>query len=366
LAHRKIGIRKPEGDKMPEEKPHLSIVRFSRNDNYGGDMQRRMQVCINGIVGQMERSKIKSELILVDWNPPEDKPLLKDALSWPGSTNYCTIRTIVVPSAIHRRYKHHEKIPINPAVALNTGIRRSRARFILPGAIDIIHSNELIECLNRNDLDENKMYRAYRYDVKKGVLKHDDLDKQLDYCKRHTLTFYSHLHSELEIGLPDLHTNASGDFQMLAEKYWRTLRGYPETYINSPGTDGILCYMSFKAGVKEHIFDLPLCLYHIEHLNRRHMPLMFRYLENILLKTHTPERIRNRIIWYYKKIFKPMSQVEKSGLPENIDYEEYRRIIYDIVHDKRPYVFNNNDWGLGREDLEEHFITRAAWEKTIQ
>ena len=67
------------GDK--DENPYLSIVICSRNDNHGGNMLRRMQVSISGLLEQLEKHRIESELILVDWNPPADKPLLKETHS---------------------------------------------------------------------------------------------------------------------------------------------------------------------------------------------------------------------------------------------------------------------------------------------
>ena len=62
------------------ETPYLSIVIASRNDEHGGNALPRMQVALNGLLDQLERYRIESELILVDWNPPTDKPWLKDII----------------------------------------------------------------------------------------------------------------------------------------------------------------------------------------------------------------------------------------------------------------------------------------------
>src|SRR3989338_1795864 len=116
--------------------PYLSLVICSRDDNHGGNMLRRMQVSISGRLEQLEKHRIESELILVEWNPPAGKPLLKDVIQWPSGLKYCTIRIIEVPSRIHRRYKYHKKLHIAAAVAINTGIRRARGKFILISLID--------------------------------------------------------------------------------------------------------------------------------------------------------------------------------------------------------------------------------------
>jgi hypothetical protein len=44
----------------------------------------RMQATVISAIIQMKRNKLKSEVILVDYNPPPDEPLLKDALQYCG------------------------------------------------------------------------------------------------------------------------------------------------------------------------------------------------------------------------------------------------------------------------------------------
>ena len=100
-----------------KDNPYLSIVMTSRNDDYGGNALRRMQVSINGRLEQLEKYHIASELILVDWNPPSDKPLLKDV--WASMGVYLlgkdimkvlpkkgSIEIEVVPKIKLKAYKH--------------------------------------------------------------------------------------------------------------------------------------------------------------------------------------------------------------------------------------------------------------------
>ena len=54
--------------------PYLSIVITSRNDEHGYNALQRMQVSLSGLLEQLEKHKIESELILVDWNRPADRP----------------------------------------------------------------------------------------------------------------------------------------------------------------------------------------------------------------------------------------------------------------------------------------------------
>ena len=130
--------------KNRDENPYLSIVLFSRNDDHGGNMLQRMQVSINGRLEQLEKYRIESELILVDWNPPAGKPLLKEIIQWPSGLRYCSIRVIEVPYRVHSRYKYHKKIHIHTTAAANTAIRRARGKFILQGLMYSLYEEELI------------------------------------------------------------------------------------------------------------------------------------------------------------------------------------------------------------------------------
>jgi hypothetical protein len=63
---------------------------------------------------------------------------------------------------------------------------------------------------------------------------------------------------------PDnLHTNACGDFQLMAREHWEELRAYPEFETFSMNIDGVFSYIADAAGVTEQILDMPI--YHLEH-----------------------------------------------------------------------------------------------------
>jgi hypothetical protein len=73
----------------------------ARNDDHGGNLFGQMQIFIIGWIGQARRCGIRSELIVVKWNPPPDRPRLFEALREFGS---CVVRFIEVPHEIHSRY----------------------------------------------------------------------------------------------------------------------------------------------------------------------------------------------------------------------------------------------------------------------
>ena len=69
-----------------KEDPYLSVVAVSRNDNHGGRLTYRMQKFVDGFITQCKRHNVHAELILVEWNPPEDRPFLDKALKYPKTS----------------------------------------------------------------------------------------------------------------------------------------------------------------------------------------------------------------------------------------------------------------------------------------
>ena len=52
------------------DRPYLSVVATSRNDDHGGDPLRRTQIFMDAFFEQCGAHKLRAELIIVDWNPP--------------------------------------------------------------------------------------------------------------------------------------------------------------------------------------------------------------------------------------------------------------------------------------------------------
>ena len=164
----------------------LSIVATSRNDDHGGNLLHRMQLFVNGLLEQCRRHQLDAELILVDWNPPPDKPKLKDALSYPVKNGRCDVRIIEVPSEIHQRFKHSDQLPLFQMIAKNVGIRRARAPFVLATNIDILFSDEIMGFIASRKMNANRMYRVDRHDVPTEI-PDGKIEDQLHFCRHHVL-----------------------------------------------------------------------------------------------------------------------------------------------------------------------------------
>ena len=171
----------------PTSEPYLSLVVAARNDDHGGNLLGRMQIFLDGWLTQARRYSIPSELIVVEWNPPAERPPLAEALRWPADFGPCTVRFIEVSGEVHGRYRHGAGLPLYQMIAKNAGIRRARGKFILATNIDILFSNELAAFLGTQTLQANRTYRVDRYDAMGDVPPDVPLDEQLAYCSTHLL-----------------------------------------------------------------------------------------------------------------------------------------------------------------------------------
>ncbi|MBM0740837.1 hypothetical protein JOY44_04265 [Phormidium sp. CLA17] len=164
--------------------PYLSIVAAARNDNHGGNMLRRMQIFINGVITQARRYQVPIELIIVEWNPPTDNLRLSEALSWEIGDSPCVVRVIEVPNELHHQLRHSASLPLFQMIAKNVGIRRATGEFVLATNIDLLFSDALFEFLASRQLQPGKSYRVDRYDVASEVPLESSIEEQFVYCDR--------------------------------------------------------------------------------------------------------------------------------------------------------------------------------------
>lgn len=145
-----------------------------------------MQIFVTALLEQCRRHRISAELIIVEWNPPPDRPPLSEALRWPVEAGPCTVRIIEVPAEVHRRFKHSDGLALYQMIAKNVGIRRARGQFVLATNIDILFSDELMQFIAGKDLTHGRMYRIDRHDVMADVPE-APVEEQLAWCKSHLI-----------------------------------------------------------------------------------------------------------------------------------------------------------------------------------
>ena len=461
------------------EKPYVSFVAVARNDDHGGDFLPRMIVFIRALLEQVKKHNLDTELIIVDWNPPSDKPKLHQALIQSSAefidlikNSSCKVRIIEVPPEIHRKLQNSDKIQLFQMIGKNVGIKRAYGKFVIATNVDLLFSDELIKSFTSRSLKPEFFYRIDRYDVN-GMSYEAPVSQQFDHCKHNVirvnrkdgtfttisstgiwlekrkkslqhlrkfimLNVYESIHDakalvhdakalvhdakalvhdakalvhdakalvhdakalvhdglnlihsqqnkklglkkikiitklvskavlvlirglaslvskavlvlirrlasltnkivvspisngiqllnySRKLGYPLLHTNGCGDFTLMATEKWHALHGYPELEIFSWNLDSVMLQMAYEYGLREKILKDPMRLYHMEHSSG-----------------WTPEQHDN--------LFK---RLKDKGIPY-LSFEEFKLLAKQMHREKRPIIFNKDDWGLGSEILPE-------------
>jgi hypothetical protein len=338
----------------PRREPYLSIVATARNDNHGGELLRRMQAFVSMLAAQCDRHGLDAELLLVEWNPPEDRRTLREVLQWPDSDGRCGVRLITVPGDVHARFAHADRLPLFQMIAKNVGVRRARAPFVLATNIDVILSDGLMRLLAGRSLRADRMYRADRVDVAADIPDPGDAPRLLAWCEanviringrdatldtrtgeRHRVHWDWTWRVRLLEALQDLrvipavtrkrlHLNACGDFTLMHRDRWAAVRGYPELPQYSMHLDSVLCTAAHFGGAREQ--HLPHPVYHVEHATGSG--------------------------WSPEGQVQLDARLARAGVPQ-MTLMELQRLAVRMRHERRPAVFNGEAWGLAGDVLEE-------------
>jgi hypothetical protein len=258
-----------------------------------------MQIFVRGLIDQANRHRLPIELVIVEWNPPTDRPLLQNLLPRPGKDDQLVLRYIEVPSDIHCRYRLSPDLPLFQMIAKNVGIRRAKGDFILCTNIDLLFSDSLFRLLAARNLRKDTYYRANRCDVADGIDLVWDIGTQLEWCSHHIIRrlgrdmrfrnsnleqfglsekpwFKKWLFDKMAIGMkylmpPEKHqyyqidSFACGDFTLMASPAWLDIRGYLELDLYSIHIDTLGLIAASSLGYKQHVFPREACTYHIDH-----------------------------------------------------------------------------------------------------
>lgn len=165
---------------------HLSVVAVSRNDDHGKNLLYRMNQFVNAFIQQANRHQIISELILVEWNPLNNKEKLADVLSVPMDLGCCSLRFIEFSAELHNLVENSNKIPLFQMIGKNVGIRRAKGSFVLASNIDIVFSDNIMKFL-KNNLKKGVLYRADRFDVPEIIPDAGQMDEMLAFCRKNVL-----------------------------------------------------------------------------------------------------------------------------------------------------------------------------------
>jgi hypothetical protein len=130
-----------------------------------------------------------------------------------------------------------------------------------------------------------------------------------------------------------LHTNACGDFTLLAREDWARLRGYPEWPIFSWHLDSAFLYAASAQGVSEVRLDRRYRIYHLDHSSGSG--------------------------WSPSGAEHLFARLRANGIPFLSD-EELAGWQRQVAADPRSAIVNGPGWGLGDRSLPERRVSARS------
>jgi hypothetical protein len=191
----------------------ISIVVCGKNDNYGGYFDERLYLTLKYNIKKFAKVGIETEIIFIEWNPLEDKPLLSLSLV----KKFDNIKCFVIDAATHEVLRGpHEHMSFLEFFAKNVGIRRASGDYIICTNADVFYGDDVFEFISENELKENIIYRTERKDIR--------------FARLETLTEEAFKKAAFRTnplgGKP--YVDASGDFTMASKKLFHKIHGYDE------------------------------------------------------------------------------------------------------------------------------------------
>jgi hypothetical protein len=357
----------PEASKGRATQPYLTIVGWTRNDGYTANYAERTTHAIGLLVRQLEAHGLPSELIVVEWNPPADRPRISDLVG-PLDTQHATVRFIEVGEEYHRRLRGWKERGLPTVAALSVGIRRARGDFLTPKALDTFYSNEIIARIAKRDLNDGCVYRVDRCDVELGGddwLRVSD-DALFELLLRAPMQRHVRQQQSPHWRIRDLHTNGCGDFTLLSTERWHQMRGYPEdTTVLGLDADSIALHAAAGYGAREVCWPDDCAVYKIVQAtthNQRVFPVWAPWQQR-LDRWFVERNMRNlghtfrTLLDYPKRRVRGIESVLAPSIERNFVARATRFARNDV---SRP--MNNANWGLGDVELPVRVVSRALWD----
>jgi hypothetical protein len=312
--------------------PYVSFVITGRNDGHEGDFLHRMQHCVDSILKLSERVGLAAELVAVDWNPPVDRPSLKEAVDLIDDRENTSVVFVEVPPEVHDSLDNPGEMEFFQFLAKNVGIRNATGEYIVSTNADLIFSEELLRFFVETDLESELCYRLNRYDLGQRVPSDLSIDPVLDFCRENVVKVatrdgnvedkaakerlkqgareiyqvavkdrhyqsttdqikatgdilkrvispksVAEIHDtvppeQITTSSPEAITEffncACGDFLMMASEDWERMRGYPE-FAKEVHIDTIGLAALIHLGFDQAIINNPMRVYHQPHPRER-------------------------------------------------------------------------------------------------
>ena len=346
--------------------PYISVIFVNRNDNYGGDQEKRFHLFLQYYAKIVEEFPDLFEFLICDWNTPQDRLALKDQYDWSVLKR---VRHYIVPESLHHRLCPSKSRPILDYVGRNVLIRRAQAPFAMIINQDIFISHSIVSLLSKRKLSHDCFYRADRLDFDASSIESvenvETFEKtacahimavhmrpnDLMQPMSHQISAQKSFEAYVTKALPDekseksgliygksiqqqkmmnlfwkflgkifpkvkvtstsfykryfLHTNASGDFLIASKKAFEKVHGFVESSDFYMHTDSYICVQLFAAGFTQVILSLPHKVFHNDH-----------------------------------------SRADREDRSESMTYADHVQVFEDILLNRKSYCLNDDKWGL--------------------
>ena len=340
--------------------PYISFIGFARNDDYVPNRAERHNFSLNFLLQQLKDFQIPSEIILVEWNYPEDRPPLAETIKIEIETSWTTIRVIRVPAKYHQRYKHWQLKPFHVGAAANVGIRRAKGQFILPMASDVFLTDACLEKIAKQNLDVNSFYRCDRYDIDATALENFNGNRNDFFarCVANIKVHHTYIHQEPSFRIAELHTNGAGDFYLLSRHLLSQIRGSKEGGdVGSFDIDSLIPHALNGLGARQVLLSDEYRVYKLFHsksTSRAVEQIWKGWQKNLERVVHGLTKSNKavndvRILFNFpKRRYSYAPQATFDSFEKNF-VKPARKWAKKLS----PFYLNDENWGLAGEELEE-------------
>jgi len=351
--------------------PLCSFVTSTRNDGYAGGVPR-LRFALDLLLSQCDACELPAEVILVEWNPPLDRPPLVEALGRLPQSDFTTVRVVTVPGSFHRRYERHEVTPIHTAVAANVGLRRARGRYRQYRVADAFYSDAFLEWLAQEGPRPGVLYRCARHDVEPSISEQSYSDRGALFAAAESLVVDRHSHLArgfTPFRMPDLFLDACGDFQLMDAESWERVRAYPETSDPiSYEADALIAHSAYALGIEERLLPPEVRVYKILHhetfsartgTTHHQLSGLRRRLHGLLMRIQDPRR-RDPLEFAFHAVF-DYPRVRTRGVDK---WSPQRSLLRFKLVSALPSLVRLKplNWGLAGVALPEHTLNLARWD----
>ena len=232
----------------------------------------RINTFVRSLDRQVKIDPALLEVVIVEWNPLEDRPRIREVLA---AAENLRVRVITVAKSLHERLG--AKIPVLEWYGKNAGVRRAQGEYVLVTNPDIIFSDTLVHVVGQKIFRPDVFYRSDRFDFVGEGMDLISPDGYIDFALDHV--FQAHLSDDQAHTIPPkmdllrlpksrhdrLHTNASGDFILAKKEVFQKINGLYESTENLYHCDSMSVIRLNHNNIFQCILTAPMCIFHWDH-----------------------------------------------------------------------------------------------------